>query len=155
MLRFVCEYCKGSVRVREAHAGRNGRCPHCQRIVTIPGERRPEADDNVSALVAALGGDEPEEDAAAPPPPTTAREPDIDEFDLVTIEAVAEFETDRYPAIRPEDDDAPEPVGAPPKPFVKHIPSTRITWQNVLLVLVSLLALAGITAMIIWTHFCQ
>ena len=152
MLRFVCEHCKESVRVKEAHAGRNGRCPHCGEIVTIPGRRLPDADDNVSALAAALGGDELAETATTvPPPPTGAAEPDLDEFDLVDIEASADFETDCYPAVRPEDA-APEPLGAPPKPL-ERIPSAKITWQNVLLVLVALIVVGAITAMIVWTHF--
>ena len=49
------------------------RCPHCGEIVTIPCQRLPDADDNVSVLAAAPTGEEVEDDSlAVPPPPTTA-----------------------------------------------------------------------------------
>ena len=156
MLHFVCEHCKESVRVKEAFAGRNGRCPHCREIVTIPGRLVGSGDDNVSALAAALDGKEHDDGVAPPPPPTTAV-PDIEEdIDLVDIEAAAEFETDSYPAIRPK-----EPPGPPrleqrrPVPISRRepIPAARITWQNILLIIVAVTIVGAIGAMIVWTHF--
>ena len=156
MIRFVCEHCKELVRVKEAFAGRKGRCPNCGEIVTIPGERLPDGDDNVSALAAALGEDEHDAEladtATVPPPPTSAAEPDIDEFELVDIQTAADLETDCYPAIIPKDAEAPPP-GAPLLPPNKPLPAARVTWQNILLVLVALIVVGVIGAMIVWTHF--
>lgn len=157
MLRFVCEHCTESVRVKAAFAGRKGRCPNCGEIVTIPGERLPDADDNVSALAAALTGEEIEDASAAVPPPPTTAAPASDEFDLVDIEAVADFETDCYPAIRPKDtppDSIQErlpPHLDPPAP--KPLAAGRMSWQNVLLIIVGLVVVASITAMIVWMHY--
>ena len=36
MIRFTCEKCGAAIRVSEEHAGKQGRCPDCQAIVTIP-----------------------------------------------------------------------------------------------------------------------
>lgn len=157
MLRFVCEHCKESVRVKEAFAGRKGRCPNCGEIVTIPGQRLLNGDDNVSALAAALGDDEHDTEfsdtdtSAAPPPPPSAAEPVIDEFELVDIQAAADFETDCYPAITPKDPES-VPIGAPLPP-PEPLRAARMTWQNILLVLLALIVAAVIGAMIIWTHF--
>ena len=154
MLRFVCEYCRESVRVKEAFAGRKGRCPHCGRRVTIPGTRLPDADDNVSALAAALTGEEPDDEPGTVPPPPTTAKPDSDEFDLVDLEAAVDFETDCYPAIRPKDTppslvavlvqrDAEPPVPEPLAP-------AKVSWQNVLLIVLALLVVGMITVMIVW-----
>ena len=155
MLRFVCEHCKESVRVKEAFTGRKGRCPHCGQIVQIPGRLLGDGEDNVSALAAALGRDDELADTATVPPPPTTAKPDIDEFDLVDIEAAADLETDCYPAIRPKGDAGeppPEPPGSLPLP-TEPLPTSKITWQNILLILVALMVVGAIGAMIVWTHF--
>jgi len=36
MIRFKCEHCDGVVRVGDSYAGKQGRCPSCDRFVTIP-----------------------------------------------------------------------------------------------------------------------
>jgi hypothetical protein len=36
MIRFTCEKCGAAIRVPEEHAGKQGRCPACQAVVTIP-----------------------------------------------------------------------------------------------------------------------
>ncbi len=162
MLRFVCEHCKESVRVDQAHAGRKGRCPHCGQIVLVPGRRlRADDDDNVSALAAALADDHADDrdedgdaETAVPPPPTTA-EPDLDEFDLVPVEADPNFETDRYPAIDDEPHEDPAHRLLPdmsPAPQV-HLSARHVTRQNILLILVAILVVGVIGAMIVWMHF--
>ena len=161
MLRFVCEHCKESVRVEEAHAGRKGRCPHCGQIVLVPGQRlRSDEDDNVSALAAALVDEAPDDrdddDGAAVPPPPTMAEPALDEFDLVTIEVGADFETDRYPAIDSEPPADPQHRLLPdmsPSGQVQ-LSSRNVTRQNVLLILVAIIVVGVIGAMIVWMHFC-
>ncbi len=53
----------------------------------------------------------------------------------------------------------PKPVGVPavgpgrlPLP-PEPLPTAKITWQNILLILVALLVVGAIGAMIVWTHF--
>ena len=69
MIHFACEHCRRPVRVDDACGGRRGRCPHCKRIVSIPGRG-----DAIEALAAALspaGAEGPADSSLAgvPPPP--------------------------------------------------------------------------------------
>ena len=36
MIKFQCSQCGQTVRVADEHAGRKGKCPHCQALLTIP-----------------------------------------------------------------------------------------------------------------------
>lgn len=162
MLRFVCEHCKESVRVDQAHAGRKGRCPRCGQIVLVPGRRRrSDDDDNVSVLAAALAdaapddGDDRDDDGVAVPPPPVTAEPSLDEFDLVPIRAGADFETDLYPAI---DAKGPEDPAHRLLPDMSptgqvQLSARHVTRQNILLIMVAITVVGVIGAMIVWMHF--
>jgi len=69
MIRFVCEHCRRPVRVDDACGGRRGRCPHCQRIVSIP--PRGDAIEALAAVLSPDGGEGSEGSSlgAVPPPP--------------------------------------------------------------------------------------
>jgi len=156
MVRFVCEHCGRSVRVDESRAGSKGRCPHCGKVVMIPGAGGA-GDDNVSALAAVLADDKDDTAAAPPPPPPSTPEPDLDEFDIVSPEAGAELETDCYPAIQsdePSEDSAPLETPEPPRETPVDVPPRNTTVQNILLILVAITVVAVIGAMIYWMHFC-
>ncbi len=75
MIRFECEHCRRPVRVDDACGGKQGRCPHCKEVVSIPGTVGP-----IGALAAALKDDTPagEDDTAlgtVPPPPPVDERP--------------------------------------------------------------------------------
>ena len=38
MIRFYCEHCAHKIRVRDTEIGRQGKCPKCGNVITIPAE---------------------------------------------------------------------------------------------------------------------
>jgi hypothetical protein len=38
MIRFFCEYCAHKIRVRDKEIGKQGKCPKCGNVITIPAE---------------------------------------------------------------------------------------------------------------------
>jgi DNA-directed RNA polymerase subunit RPC12/RpoP len=36
MVHFLCSHCGAKLKVPQAHAGKTGRCPHCQGKITVP-----------------------------------------------------------------------------------------------------------------------
>ncbi len=92
MIGFLCEHCGGPVRVTDAHAGKKGRCPHCQAVVNIPHTSTVDAD-SLNHV---------------PPPPTVSSN-DTDEFHLADTKTAMAFETDTYPAIQDSDKEETPP----------------------------------------------
>jgi hypothetical protein len=82
MIRFECEHCGRAVRVDDAHGGRQGRCPHCGQVVSIP----PAGDDAIGGLVAAMDSSRSAADdtaiAGVPPPPAVGERPAEEEIVL-------------------------------------------------------------------------
>jgi Zn-dependent protease with chaperone function len=39
-ISVTCDSCRGAFRVKDEHAGKRGKCPHCQAAVIVPGPRR-------------------------------------------------------------------------------------------------------------------
>ena len=39
-LKFTCPHCRKGIRVKEEFAGKKGKCPACQQVLTIPGVTR-------------------------------------------------------------------------------------------------------------------
>ena len=76
MIHFVCEHCRRPVRVSDACGGKQGRCPHCHQVVSIPGRGAVA----IEALAAALGPGEadPADETTGgfvPPPPAVPMTP--------------------------------------------------------------------------------
>lgn len=91
MIDFACEHCGGLVRFPASHAGKQGRCPSCGRVVTIP----PKTEDNVAELAAALEGDAKAE--APVPPPPQLYEPSLEDLELDAASKDPFSETDIIP----------------------------------------------------------
>ena len=36
MIRFHCEHCGHKISVKDKHAGKQGKCPKCKTILTVP-----------------------------------------------------------------------------------------------------------------------
>ncbi|MFP4052474.1 MAG: hypothetical protein ACLFV7_01255 [Phycisphaerae bacterium] len=102
MIHFRCEHCGDSVRVRDEHAGKSGRCPFCKAVVRIPeqsDEPLGQAAPSLTAQTGAAGS------AVPPPPPAVPSSLDDslgEDLNLVPIAKDPASETDIIPAAHDE-----------------------------------------------------
>ena len=78
MIRFSCRQCGKAVRVGEASAGKQGRCPFCKSVMVIPLSSAAESPADALAALAA----EPSADEQAPPPPPSSLDDVTDDTGL-------------------------------------------------------------------------
>lgn len=107
-IKFACDQCGRTITVRDELAGKKGRCPGCQSVVTVP------ADGGGGALAedprAAAARAARQRAAAAAPEPTISAELDRDPFGGGDAEWPEPVEDEEVPTV--PDDDLPEP-GSP------------------------------------------
>jgi len=82
MIHFACEHCRRPVRVADVYGGKQGRCPHCKEVVSIP-----PGGGALEALAAALEPDgtavgEDSSSGTVPPPPPIGERPLDEDFIL-------------------------------------------------------------------------
>ena len=117
MIRFNCTYCGRGVRVANICAGRQGRCPECNRVVQIP-VTSTDGDDQLSTLAHVVQGDPRMDSTLHPPPPPPVGKEDasvLDDLPSTGQNADPSMDTDILPAEHaalPHDDHEPHPVVA-------------------------------------------
>jgi len=75
MIVFNCKQCGNKLKVKEAFAGRRGKCPFCGTIVKIPFPSKPASDSEVGSATEMITASILEEARAdtTPVPPTRIR----------------------------------------------------------------------------------
>src|SRR5439155_18917656 len=67
-MMITCSNCQAKIRVPDAAAGKRGKCPKCQTVITIPATGEPSGDDMPAAEEQAAGSPFDFNEPAAPPP---------------------------------------------------------------------------------------